>query len=160
MSPYAVFLYHQEECLPKTGIPVLQAFSYYISTETELVLELILVERDTEKILHLMIQAWNFHHIFITSHAFKNDSWPLQIRPFSRWPPKNKMADISSGSVFGKIVISQFPVIVEHQIWYQIKATALSLSIKFKYANKLICIFMNINKFYFYGQIIGRIHLS
>ena len=41
MSPYAVHLYHQEECLPKTAIPVLQAFSYYISTETELVLELI-----------------------------------------------------------------------------------------------------------------------
>ena len=61
-----------------------------------------------------------------------SDSWPLQIRPFSRWPPKNKMADISLGSVPGKLVISQFLVIVEHQIRYQIKAAALSVSIKFK----------------------------
>ena len=100
-----------------------------------------IVERDTEKILHLMIQAWNFHHIFITSHAFKSDSWPLQIRPFSRWPPKNKMADISLGSVCGKLVISRFLVIVEQQNWYQIKATALSVSIKFKWS-KLTCIFV------------------
>ena len=50
----------------------------------------LLVERDTEKILHLMIQAWNFHHIFITPQALKNDSWPLRIRPFSSWPPKTK----------------------------------------------------------------------
>ena len=62
------------------------------------------------------------------------------------------MADISLGSVFGKLVISQILVILEHQILYQIKATALSVSIKVKYANCLICIFMNINKFYFYGQ--------
>ena len=96
---------------------------------------IIFAERDTEKILHLIIQAWNLHHIFITSHAFKNDSWPLQIRTFSRWPPKTKMADISLGNVCGKLVISQFLVIVEHQIWYQIKATALPVSIKFKYAN-------------------------
>ena len=40
-SPYAVYLYHQEGCLPKTAIPVKQAFSYYISTETELVWEVI-----------------------------------------------------------------------------------------------------------------------
>ena len=93
------------------------------------------MERDTEKILHLMIQAWNFHHIFITSHECKNDSWPLQIRPFSRWLPKNKIADISLGSVCGKLVIAQFLVIMEHQNWPQIKATALSVSIKFKYAN-------------------------
>ena len=35
MSPYAVYLYHQEECLPKTAIPVKHAISYYMSTETE-----------------------------------------------------------------------------------------------------------------------------
>ena len=81
-------------------------------------------------------KPWHWlHHIYITSHAFKNNSLPLQIRPFSRWPPKNKMADNSLGSVCGKLVISQFLVIVEHQNWYQIKATALFVIIQFKYAN-------------------------
>ena len=41
MSPYVVHLYHQKECLPKTAVPVIQAFSYYVSTETDLVWELI-----------------------------------------------------------------------------------------------------------------------
>ena len=60
------------------------SFSFHVITLLKSGVTCLIVERDTEKILHLMIQALNFHHIFITSHAFKNDSWPLQIRPFSR----------------------------------------------------------------------------
>ena len=73
--------------------------------------------------------------MFTTSQALKNDSWPLQIWPFSRWPPKNKMADISLGSVCDTLIISQFLFIVEQQIWYQIEAKLLSFCVKFKYAN-------------------------
>ena len=45
------------------------------------------------------------------------------------------MADVLLGSVFDKLIISQFLFIVEQQIWYQIEATLLSFCMKFKYAN-------------------------
>ena len=73
--------------------------------------------------------------MFTMSQAFKNDSWPLQIRPFSRWPPKNKIAYISMGSVCDKLINSQFLFMVEQQIWYQIEAQFLAFCVKFKYAN-------------------------
>ena len=52
MSTYAVYLYHQEGCLPKTAIPVIQALSYYISTETEFVRESIRPTLDPKTIFH------------------------------------------------------------------------------------------------------------
>ena len=60
--------------------------------------------------------------MFLTLHTFKNDSCPLQIRPFSRWPPKNKMADTSHEDVCSNLVISQFLFIIEQQTYYQIEA--------------------------------------
>ena len=73
--------------------------------------------------------------MFTTSHAFKNDSWPPKIRPFSSWPPINEMANIFSGSAYGKLIISHSLFIVEQQIWYQIEAKLLSFCTEFKYAN-------------------------
>ena len=50
------------------------------------------MEQDTEKTLHLMIQARNFHHMFITSRALKNDPGYFQFghfqegRQITKWP--------------------------------------------------------------------------
>jgi len=50
-----------------------------------------LVRKSKER-LHLMIQAWNFHEMFITYSSLQNDRGPPKKRPFSRWPPSFKMA--------------------------------------------------------------------
>ena len=47
------------------------------------------------------------------------------------------MANISSGSVCGKLIIYQYLVIVEQHIWYQIEAKLLSFCIKVRKTAKI-----------------------
>ena len=95
-----------------------------------------LVERDTEKILHLNIYKHEFFTICsLRLKHLKTIPGHFKFGHFQDGRQITKMADISLGSVCDKLIKSQFLFSVEQQIWYQIEAKLLSLCVKFKYAN-------------------------
>ena len=50
--------------------------------------------RNFEEILQLMIQAYKLYTICSSNITLNSDPWLHEIPPFSRWPPKNKLARV------------------------------------------------------------------